>query len=190
MSLINDALKQAKQKTGPAASARPGDDLQLRPVEKHQTRRSHSATGLIGAGIAAVAFVIVLLVWNSSPKNEPTAQAPAPAPAIPAPSPVVTAPASTPAPAPSSIANTTQPAPSAPSTIDEPPLAQAAAATPPPPASPRLQGIFFDPKHPSAIVSGKTVSVGSRSGEYLVAAIDPGSVTLVSATATNVLTLE
>jgi hypothetical protein len=188
MSLVNDALKRAKQaqKAGPAT--RPGDDLQLRPVEKHQTRRSHSVTGLIGAGIAVAAFVIVLLVWNSPQPSEPAAQAPAPAPAVPAPAPAVTPPASTPA-ATAPLIAATPPASAVPST-PEPAPANAAATTPPPPASPRLQGIFFDPKHPSAIVSGKTVSVGSRSGEYLVAAIDPGSVTLVSATATNVLTLE
>ena len=60
----------------------------------------------------------------------------------------------------------------------------------PPKAAPlRLQAIIFNPKRPSALVSGKTVFIGDKLGDARVVAIDQDSATLVSAGKTNVLTL-
>jgi hypothetical protein len=71
------------------------------------------------------------------------------------------------------------------------PVVQAAAAPAPPPAAPapealkskapkraRLQGIVYDPVHPYAIVSGKTVFVGDSVDGMRVTAISRDAVTL------------
>jgi hypothetical protein len=55
---------------------------------------------------------------------------------------------------------------------------------------PKLQAIFFVPGHSSAIISGKTVRAGDKVLGFRVAVIDRSSATLVSATQTNVMTLE
>ena len=57
------------------------------------------------------------------------------------------------------------------------------------PAPMKLQGIFFNPQNPSAVVSGRSVYLGDRVGSFRVMGISPVAVTLVSATATNVLSL-
>jgi hypothetical protein len=48
-----------------------------------------------------------------------------------------------------------------------------------PPDAPVLQGIFYSPTAPSAIVNGKTVRPGSRLDQYLVKEITKYAVTLV-----------
>src|SRR5688572_19783004 len=58
------------------------------------------------------------------------------------------------------------------------------------PASFRLQGIFYRPANPSAVVNSKTVFVGDRIGNAKVKAIDHQSVTLDVAGETKVLTLQ
>lgn len=60
---------------------------------------------------------------------------------------------------------------------------------PPPPPEPKLQGILFDPAQPSAIVDGKTVFVGSRVGGFHVTAISKSGVTLKNGTETKILRL-
>lgn len=47
-----------------------------------------------------------------------------------------------------------------------------------PPDAPRLQGIFYSPTSPSAIVDGKTVGVGDHYQQYRVTEITKFSVTL------------
>jgi hypothetical protein len=69
--------------------------------------------------------------------------------------------------------------------VGPPPVA--AKAPPPGIAWPKLQGIFYRPDRPSALLNGRTFLVGERSGDCLVLAIDRQSVTLVSAGQTNVL---
>ena len=56
-------------------------------------------------------------------------------------------------------------------------------------SEPRLQGIIFNPASPSATISGKTVFVGEKVGEWKVVAIDKESATLVGGGETNVLRL-
>jgi len=60
---------------------------------------------------------------------------------------------------------------------------------PPPPPLPKLQGIFYRPDRPAALLNGKTVLVGSTSGEYRVVAISQQGVTVVRAGQTNVLAM-
>ena len=54
---------------------------------------------------------------------------------------------------------------------------------PPPPAAAQvefppltLQGIFYRPKNPSALINGRTLFVGDQIGEVKVIAIEPRSV--------------
>ncbi len=48
-----------------------------------------------------------------------------------------------------------------------------------PPDAPKLQGIFYSPTAPSAIVDGKTVRPGDQFGQYRVKAISKFTVTLI-----------
>jgi MSHA biogenesis protein MshK len=59
----------------------------------------------------------------------------------------------------------------------------------PKPAPLRLQAIVFNPKRPSALISGKTLFIGDKLGDARVVAIDRESATLVGAGKTNVLSL-
>jgi len=66
----------------------------------------------------------------------------------------------------------------------------AIAPAPPPKAAPlRLQAIVFNPKRPSALISGKTLFIGDRLGDAHVVAIDRESATLVGGGRTNILSL-
>jgi hypothetical protein len=53
-----------------------------------------------------------------------------------------------------------------------------------------LQAVFFNPQHPSAVIEGKTVFVGDSVRDLKVVAIASKSALLISATETNLLTLE
>ncbi len=53
------------------------------------------------------------------------------------------------------------------------------AVAPPPPELPRLQGIFYSPTAPTAILDGKTVGPGDSFGQFQVKAISKYTVTLV-----------
>jgi len=212
MSLINDALKrarQAQQQVPPPLS--PG--LQFRPVEPVQQPK-RGAGLILPVALAAGALLVFFLVWHwlqnigptpeaqaksqpaLAPSRAPTGQnvssaardvhalaiaphiAPAPAPVMGTPkAAATTAPASLPAPV--DIAQ--------PITTTNPPAVIEAAA--PKPAPLRLQGIVFQPAHPSAMISGKTLFIGDKLGELRVAAIGPQSATLIGSGQTNVLTL-
>ena len=58
-----------------------------------------------------------------------------------------------------------------------------------PPPLPKLQGIFYRPKRPAALLNGKMVLIGDTSGEYRVVAISQQSVTIVRTGQTNVLNM-
>jgi len=74
-------------------------------------------------------------------------------------------------------------APTAPTTL----AVVVASGPPPPPALPKLQGIFYRPERPAALLDGKMMLVGRTIGEYHVVAISQQSVTVVRAGQTNVL---
>jgi hypothetical protein len=188
MSLINDALKRAKaaQENNPPPSS---PQLEFRPA----TNSGKGSGLLVPATVTAVVVggVITWWVFNHSRRDSALARVPveqnaaAPiAPETPPAAPTNAVDASLPAPValavsahvtPSSSTNTPTPAP----------LVQAEKITPP-----RLQAVLYNPARPSAIVGGRTVFVGDRIREYRVVRITADSVTLVSPTSTNVLTLE
>jgi len=199
MSLINDALKRAKevQKNNPA----PPPDLQFRPADPSQPRQSGRPILLIVA-VVAVLGLAALVVGLALPKRgvgRAAAKEPsAPVPQTTAPSPVanpfvvvqparMTTPPKPGTAEPAGQTNTAAPA----APVDSATNAATAAIDPTPakPASPKLQGIFYRPQRPSAVINGKNVFVGSRVGEFQVLAITQESVTIGSATQTNVLSL-
>src|SRR3954471_21731748 len=198
MSLINDALKRAKETQSPEPPAA-GEHLHFRPVEGDHSVR-HGLGLLLPIALALIALLGLFFVWELAHKNsgatpEPelvaraaTSTAPAPAPpANPSSSRVLE-----PAPAtgqPGAVPGAPEPrpatAPAEPATApvaDEPPA-------PPKPAPLRLQGIAFNPAHPSAVINNKTVYIGDRVGEFRVSAITAETATLFNASHTNVLTL-
>ncbi len=189
MSLINDALRQARQ-TQPAHSAT-ADGPALTPVEP--ARHSGGSSLLLPMIIAVVLAMAVALLWiyfrsggdvlmvRASSHSQDTVEVATPQ--TPAPSPVLvpaTTPAATPTPVPSinAVATNTN-------SVD--------GAADPPKALPqvyRLQSIFFRAKNPSAVINGKTLFLGSRVGDARIVAIDEESATIVtSAGQTNVLLL-
>ncbi|HWX20827.1 MAG TPA: hypothetical protein VN578_13090 [Candidatus Binatia bacterium] len=179
MSLINDALKRAKETQQHAPSPSPGP--QLRPAEPAQYAR-HSLGLIVPVGLAIVALLGLFLAWRLFQKQAPAdpvevrAQTPAdapPTPVSPAAAPVSTAPAS--------VSSDASNAPTNSSVATEP--------APPKPAPLRLQVIVYNPARPSAMISGKTVFIGDRIGEFRVVAINKESATLTGAGQTNVLNL-
>jgi hypothetical protein len=200
MSLINDALKRAKEAQQQAPPS-PSSQMHFRPVEPAQHAR-HGLGLMLPAALAVVALLALFLVWQRAQERQltgpqaaraltaPAAQATiAPQPA----SPLVTATAPV-----TAVAN--PPAATAPATPASPPVTEdqqsevsiSAAILPPPapkPAPLRLQAIVFNPKRPSALISGKTLFIGDKLGDSRVVAIDQESATLVGAGKTNVLSL-
>jgi hypothetical protein len=149
MSLINDALKRAKE-AQPQAAPPPVPSLQLRPIEPAQSTKN--TLGLIlpfALGVAAV--LLLLLVWQSSQRNgsvqptdvkartamatypasapQPTAASVAPASAAPVPA-VQPIPSSPPAPsAMATAALPDLPAPAVAATLTNDPVAEVQGAT-------------------------------------------------------------
>ena len=202
MSLINDALKRAQEAheslpPPPPTTAVP----QFRPAEPTTERPG------IGPGVMLLATLCILLLlgllisWVWVQKNASTIKVQAAAaPTTPVSAPAVVSPAP-------SVRSAVQ-AQAAPVAVPETPATsvETVVAAPAPPASAppentvvvpveppkpvlKLQGIVYNPLRPAAMISGKTLFIGDRTGEWRVVAINPESATLVSAGQTNVLTL-
>jgi hypothetical protein len=205
MSLINDALKRARESQQQQPPGPP-----LRPVERPHGRGGNLWLTVAFAVVLAAA-VVLLWQWvqqGRKPAGEIAANAP---PSTPAPSKPTLPPSS-----PKRVETAAVPAPVAPKATElapPPPLASAApkprppvstgqpastavaAAAPPAIEAPpkpalKLNGILFHPARPSAIINGKLVFVGDRAGEFRVTAINRASVTLVGGGTTNVLSLQ
>lgn len=162
MSLINDALKQARQ--NPPADAPPVAHPPLPPLQPV----AHHPVPVAGWLIPAVViFLIVAAVFfmgwamanrSVSSKVVPPPVAATPAPVTPVPVAVAASPVVAPAPEP------------APAVVVQPSR-----------TLPVLQGIFYSPTAPSAIVDGKTVRPGDTFKQYRVQEITKSTVTLVDA---------
>jgi hypothetical protein len=164
MSLINDALKRARetQRNDPPTGTRP-----LRPVESS----ARGGNGWILA-VAAVLFLAAagLFIGPKLFGHKASPAVSANKPGIPAP------PAKgAPAPAPQQL----NVVPATPTEVRV--LPPAATNTTPPPAAateqlPRVQGIIFSTARPLAIVDGQTVGVGDGAGNFKVKEIFKNSV--------------
>jgi hypothetical protein len=186
MSLINEALKRAKQTQQENPPGAP--PLEFRPVEAEQ--KMNRRTALLTVGLVLVIIAILglggALVWYVS-QNKPE---PLPVAARVADAPLAPLPQNPPTP----IESVAAKSPVESSTkINEPNTNNVSTAEIAveqiKPAPPKLQGIFFNPSNPSAVVNGRTVYLGDRMNGFRVMGISPVAVTLVSATETNVLSL-
>lgn len=226
MSLINEALKRAKQAQAENAPTRPALPA-LRPVEAEKVAQTKSFSPVWPLGLATLGLaglVVLFVIWKKDAAPRP-GSGPAPIPVsakTSAPAPVVTAAdtaktsvapsrsdASIP---PSSVATerldttskttdhtlsssstqmqvgATNFAVAATDTSDSNRLAVLPTAPVPPPL--KLQSIVFNPRQPSALISGHVVFVGDRLRDFRVMAIHRGDVLLVGQGITNTLALE
>jgi len=209
MSLINDALKRAKQ--AQQEHATPPPDLPFKAAEPLQQRSSGLPLLPVAALIVAVllggVFIFIALQKrNAGPQVVNATQtelspaptltsAATPTSANPAPGvsgqPATTTTTATPT---TSVSQDTAPnltADSSPASTPDAPVA--VVPEPPKPVVPKLQGIFYNPNRPAAVMNGKTVYVGSRAGDardFLVLAISRESVTVGNGSQTNVLVME
>ena len=180
MSLINDALKQARR-SQQSKNNPPSVQPPLPPVE------SVSRGGMNWFLLVAIILLLAaagFFIRLSLSKH-----------ALPPPQPV-TAPAAVPATKP--VLLSTQQVESVssfpPVVTNTPSVSNEVAAVPPPPElppppEPKLQGILFDPTRPCAIVDGSTVFVGDQVGAFRVTAISRNSVTLKNGAGKKVLKL-
>jgi hypothetical protein len=168
MSLINDALKRARetQRNTPPPGAPP-----LQPVESP----ARGGTGWILAASAILFLAAGGFVLGPAMFGHKTP------PPLAAKSPGVSAPgAAEAAPAPTAGARPVIPIPSPPPATNANPPA-AALTNPPPPAVaavkwPKVQGIIFNATQPLAIVNGQTVNVSDRVGDFQVKQISQHTV--------------
>ena len=204
MSLINDALKQARKASQPnppkpPSPPNPPGQPNLSPMQPVPERPRSSAWLLPAIVIFLLLAAIFLIGWALNQRNHPnvgptlatSAKTPDSAPPATPATPAIVAPPAAPAP----VTPVTTP-PVAPAASN--PVAQPAVAVPPPvkpsppspvvPVSPtnsvtgpKLQGIFYSVSAPSAIVDGKTVQVGDSVHQYRVKAITKNLVTLIGA---------
>ena len=185
MSLINDALQRAKQ-TQPAKPPPIGSNLQFRPVEPPPKPKGNP---LIIAAVIMGGVVVSSLTLISAYGKFRTVVSARTAPQTNA------APVST-THRPATVTEQSERPTSPPQQIVRTVIVTnivtnaAPARTVTPIASPKLQAIVFNSTRPSAIINKKTVFVGSHVGEFRVVSITVDSVTLITETETNVLTLE
>ncbi|HEX5399577.1 MAG TPA: hypothetical protein VFY06_11075 [Verrucomicrobiae bacterium] len=163
MSLINDALKRArdKQRNNPPSGATP-----LPPVE--------SPTRGGGGWILALAAILFLgaaglilgaALWGHRTPSPMAAKVAA----IPAPAPMVAVAPAAPPPPPAPVAITNAP----PVTNTNPHSATVVVER-----LPKVQGIIFNSSRPVAIMNGQTVNVGDHVGDFQVKQILQSSVVL------------
>lgn len=153
MSLINDALKQARK------AAPRNVPSSLAPLQPGAREDASGMPGwLIGAGLVVlIAGAIFVIGWAVTNHRMETVAAPPAVDDSTQQEVAITLPVVKPRP------------------VEDPP------APPPPPEAPKLQGIFYSPTAPSAILDGKTVHTGERFGDYKVKAITKYTVTLIGA---------
>ena len=149
MSLINDALKRAKQ-----APPRNTPSV-LPPLRPAAEEPSSLPTWLMPALILLLIFAAIFFIGWSVAHNAVRTILAAPNPAGTQEVAVVPAPIITPNVAPPVLVN--------------------------PPDAPVLQGIFYSPTMPSAIVDGKTIRPGDHFKQYRVKEISKYTVTLIDA---------
>jgi cytoskeletal protein RodZ len=217
MSLINDALKKAKQvqREGPS----PLGAQHFRPVESGQRR--FNLFFLMPVAVVSLSAVGGILLWVALQRhdviqdqavlarpNQPAVQQAKPQQSTIDP-PVAARPAQ---------AEATQNAGTAPHALDKSPPSEVSVAASAPsvastqpnqndqtaigspaqppvateparPALPTLRGIYYNPSNPSAVLNSKTVYVGDHVSGFLVLEITLETVTVVKTGETNVLTL-
>jgi len=191
MSLINDALKRAKQAQQQAQT--PSPSLQFRPVEPGQKRKG-GWDWVVPAIVAVIGIFALVFMW---PKNRDASNGPLETKArtLAAAKEPSAAPVAVQAKRPEPVSQPSSPPEPGPSVVPAPSDTSTKPASPPEPLPPpqppplRLQAIVFSPTRPSAIINNRTVFIGDRVGDLRVTAITQETTTLSGAGQTNVLTL-
>jgi len=189
MSLINDALKRATQARTPKAEGTTEAPM--------RTAESHGSIGLPTYFMPAILFVVtgacffVVRSWDAQ-RHARVSPQPVVIQAREVPQPAPTAPSAptktSPVPAAEAAVNKEVPHPIPDNrqfAVEETPQA------PPPPAEElfRLQGIFYRPSKPAAVVNSQTVYIGDTVGNGKVRAITRESVTITVAGQDKILVL-
>src|SRR5579862_7603123 len=217
MSLINDALRRAKQAQQDAPPADATPVTQFRPVEPPSQPARHGLGLILPVSLGWGALLALLLLWElsrhgsspspaaaNSPLNvaaralpsEQTAPVPA---AEPPSSPVTTPSASSTTPAKPTVANVPDssansngsvPSTNLSVTTSETSDSNRVSGAESPPAPLKLQGIVYSPHRPSALINGRVVFVGDRVRDLKVTAIHASDVLLTGEGRTNLLSLE
>jgi len=183
MSLINDALKQARK--GPPEKT-PGQLKPLQPVGGEPRSLPAWLLPVLVVVILLVVAAVFFIGWavthhgNQSDATQAAASAPAPVAVAPTPSSPTNTPAASPLPpVPAVSAPSIQVPATVPPPVSQPPGTNPAPAPEPPPFVPKLQGIDYNRTAPSAILNGKTVHPGDIFHQYRIKAISNNSVTLI-----------
>ena len=195
MSLINDALRRAKQ-AGKGESQESSTGAPMEPVQSPDGNFSNFASMKFLIVLAIILLAGGFFYWKSAqnivPANidsgEPAKTLSAPAnPITPVPEPAVASVIEPPKKSANELANPVSTART--SNVAEVITAVAAPAPPSPPQL-KLQGIFYRLNNSTALINGKTVGVGQIISGVRVLKIDRQSVTLEWNGQTNVLTME
>ncbi|MEO6181896.1 MAG: hypothetical protein ABIP71_02075 [Verrucomicrobiota bacterium] len=195
MSLINDALRRAKQ-DGKGESQESSTGAPMEPVQSPDGNPSKFASMKF-----LIVFVFILLAggflfWKGTQKKipanidsgEPSKIVSISAnPTTPVPEPVVTSVIEPPKKSANELANSVTPERT--SNVTEVITAVAIPAPSSPPQL-KLQGIFYRLNNSTALINGKTVGVGQIISGVRVLKIDRQSVTLEWSGQTNILTME
>jgi hypothetical protein len=186
MSLVNDALKRAKEAQQPT----PAPPISGPPFKEIDTVQVSARWITSPITMVVVAVIALFVVWQllqrgneSSGSEGNNTQVAARSSVTPGTSPAtVEPPSSKPEPeagvAPG-VTVVTNEAPADPASLAKD-HAQEEIVPPAPPAPPplRLQAVIWNPKRPSAIISGKTVFVGDEIQDFKVTRINQDSATL------------
>ena len=173
MSLINDALKRAREQQ----RNEPPGGPPLSPFRPAAPRSSYWPLGLGLLIVLLLAGAGILIFLATRPAAHPPVKL-APA-VVMTPKPMIT-----PSPAPATMA--------APVVVNSPPPATnpLVPAVPPKPDKPQLQGIFFQGSDSTAIISGKLVRIGDVIKGYQIKTISRTEVHLIGPDRTEtILTL-
>jgi hypothetical protein len=188
MSLINDALRRARQ-AQPAGASRAATPP-LRPVEA-APRPGHGSLFTLPFMGAVVLLVAGITLWGWSragrtidikvrasdrTSSSETVSIPEP-PVTPPLSPPVPVAAAVPSPTTGILSSNVIAVPSVEPAMNGTNLVESPR---PEPTSYKLQGIFYKKGNPSAAINGRTVFVGNRIGDARVTAITQESVTIVT----------
>lgn len=164
MSLINDALKNARKHQRDSVAKGP-PLTPVRPVEPG--RNWLWPMGIVVAFLLLSACVVIIFAMRQRPAPSPAKTASSETPAQPS----AVAPMTASPPLPVPVTNPVAAAPPAPALTPAP--------LPAKPAAWKLQGIFYDPVHPEAIVSGKTLHLGDMINGLRVKSISATTLILI-----------
>jgi hypothetical protein len=189
MSLVNDALKRAKEAQQPT----PAPPISGPPFKEMEEPEESGNWIKSPITMAVVAIIALIVIWQSLRHNTEASRGEADAAVVAARSNVTpeTAPATAqhPAepqpPAPASASTTAPPtnevqvaAPATTNSAITTAESQPVVVTPPVPPPLKLQAVIWNPKRPSAIINGQTVFVGDAVRGLRVSAITRDTATL------------